>query len=160
MEKEDLIVSSSKANEILQKAKDKWYYDQHKCWFPLRPTGQLIKHKGKWVVVDNDEPKPDFDWFFIREQFMKEQYHRILDLLFKGKVEAIYFIPLVEEELYLFERHEFEKYKDDFAEYTCSPESVSWIYYKGHEGTVSFAGTIYNEAKRILACEIVHWDEY
>ncbi len=128
----------------------------------LKSKWELNSTSCEWVLVGNNEPEPEFDWFFIMEHFMKEQYHGILDLLFKGRSGTIYFIPHFTdgEEIYLFERYQFEEYKDDYNEYTCFSENVSWIYYKRHEGTVSFAGTILNEAKRILASEKQHWNQF
>lgn len=59
----------------------------------IKSKWELNSTSCEWVLVGNNEPEPEFDWFFIMEHFMKEQYHGILDLLFKGRSGTIYFIP-------------------------------------------------------------------
>lgn len=144
MDKEDLIVRHENAEIILMKAKEKWNYDRHYNWFPLV----------------SEELACNFDWFFIMEHFMEEQYHRVLKLLFKGS-DAIYYVPLysIEQSIYSFDNNQFETFRNYCTEYACFSENVSWIYYRSHEGTVSFAGTILNEAQRILSSKKESWND-
>lgn len=145
MDKSDFTVDKQEAALILSKAKDIWNYDRNKYWGPLATEDVIY----------------NFEWFFITEGYLADYYKRIVKLLFI-RSDMIYYVPLsgIDENIYKFDSDLFNKFKDDCTEYTCFPDNVSWIYYRGHESTVAFAGTIYNQMRKILSAVKNKWNIY
>ena len=149
-EKAKCVVHDEGIDALLDEVYSKYHYRRDQLWIP----------------IDDEDFREDvdFDYFFIMDYYAKPYLKSIIDVLFL-KDQCIYFIPLNDTDYtnakaFCFTRSEFERFRNDYAEYFCVPENLEWAFYRCHEEVFTFAGALVGRAKRITEPVKQYWNEY
>lgn len=131
---------------VLHSAFRKYQYDRTVYWYPLEYEGHHIEK---------------FDRFFIMENRLITLMEKVFDVLFQNNLTT-YYVPLysIDSHVYHMSRNALVENMHHFAEYACMPEDTSWLYYKGHEGTVTFAGSIIGPVRELTKPVQQYWNVY
>ena len=136
------VIIGSEAIVLQEKFRSVWGYVNTSLWFPLI----------------GDEPKDNPEKFFIMFDYL-EPYMK--------QIEQI--IGLPQRHIYCYGESNFEPSncietveigKYDGCEKIYTDTDFSWAIYFSHENTVSFAGSIVPEVKKLLSDKKEHWNKF
>ena len=133
-------LTGEERNHVIARFREKWDYVPHKYWYPL--TSLKIKEDTLFLMADY--------------------------------VEGYW--PQIEILLGLTEKRIYSCGESDYSGLECAevteivgyggfetaycPKDFSWIIYFSHEETVTFAGSILPEIRKILEPERAHWNRW
>lgn len=123
------------AKPILDRFLSVWQYSPDSYWYPL--CGSFPEEIEPKFFVSLDEASAHADELLSLPQ-LKGRH-----VLCCG--ESSYDIPFITEE---------DTLNFDFYEHACTDPDFTWLIYFSHEETVSFAGAIVPDARKIFAPEV------
>lgn len=133
-------LTGEERTNVLNRFREKWDYVPHKYWYPL--TGSEIPEGMLFLMADYLE---DY-WPKIEKCLGLPEQH------IYSCGESVY------PGLDCAEEVELAGYGG--LETACCPGDFSWIIYFSHEETVTFAGSILPEIRKILEPEREHWNRW
>lgn len=133
------VIVGEEADGLINRFQEIWRYDNRKCWYPLTDT----------------EPKEISDKFFIVFDYL-EPYMKKLEKLIGLPKTHIYGYG---EAGHCVETAEIIEFAGG-RECIYTDKDFSWAIYFSHENTVTFAGSIVPQAKKLLKNEKAHWNQF